>query len=135
MLHVFLFSTSSMQFLVVSHNFCWLCVSRDLWWLPIVMQFSFGLWHMVWIFIYYKFQWVVNYPPQDNKNIHKAYKESREDDPFELKKVSKSQLQMCQGSNPLPHAIFDITCVMSSNPKMSIYNIKQNNVQFLFLNY
>lgn len=46
-LHFFLFSTSSVQFLVVSHNFCWLCVSRDLWWLPIVMQFSFGLRHMV----------------------------------------------------------------------------------------
>jgi hypothetical protein len=65
----------------------------------------------------------VNCPPQDNKNIQKAYKESREDDPFELKNISKSQLKMCQGSNPLPHAIFDITFVMSSNPKMSIYNI------------
>jgi hypothetical protein len=73
--------------------------------------------------VYYKFQWVVDCPPQDNKNIHKAYKESREDDPFELKNISKSQLQMCQASNSLLHAIFDITFVTSSKPKLSIYNI------------
>ncbi len=50
--------------------------------------------------VYYKFQWVVNCPPQDNKNIQKAYKESREDDPFELKKSPKSNLKCAKA--PIP---------------------------------
>lgn len=55
----------------------------------------FGTW-----FEYHLLQVSMSCELWDNKNIHKAYKESREDDPFELKNISKSQSQMCQGFNP-----------------------------------
>jgi len=80
---------------------------------------------------YYKFQWVVNCPPQDNKNIHKAYKESRDDDHLNFKMLPKANYKCAKAPIPclMPFLTSLLWCLLI--PKW--VSIIFNKMTFIFI--